>query len=108
MSQAVFLAQANDPLLTGAPSNFKVHALRRTPDGNKTLRRISPRRRRTRPAGNAGSWALLAVDMVTPYIDNQPLLVANTPETREYRMSFWDSGEANGDWTAVVKVTVGA
>jgi hypothetical protein len=51
---------------------------------------------------------LLAVDMVTPYIDNQPLLVANTPETREYRMSFWDAGEANGDWTAVTKVMVGA
>jgi hypothetical protein len=56
---------------------------------------------------NAGAWALLAVDMVTQYIGNQPLLVANTPETRGYRMSFWDSGEANGDWTPVVKVMVG-
>ena len=44
---------------------------------------------------------------MTPYIDNQPLLVANTPETREYRMSFWDGGEANGDWTDVAKVMVG-
>jgi hypothetical protein len=56
---------------------------------------------------NGGAWALLAVDMATPYIDNQPLLVANTPETREYRMSFWDAGDANGDWTDVAKVTVG-
>ena len=29
-------------------------------------------------------------------------------ETREYRMSFWDAGEPNGDWTDVAKVTVGA
>jgi hypothetical protein len=57
---------------------------------------------------HAGAWGLLAVDMVTPYIDNQPLLVANTSETRDYRMSFWDSGEATGDWTAVTRVMVEA
>jgi hypothetical protein len=34
--------------------------------------------------------------MVMPYIDNQPLLVANAPETREYRMNFWDADDANG------------
>jgi len=38
---------------------------------------------------------------------NPPLMVANSPETRIYRMSFRDGGEANGDWTDVVKVTVG-
>lgn len=26
------------------------------------------------------------------------MLVSNTPETREYRMSFWDKSEANRDW----------
>ena len=62
---------------------------------------------------NAGAWALLAVDMATPYIDNQPLLAANTPETRALfpvkgRMSFWDAADPNGDWTAVAKVMVGA
>jgi len=41
-------------------------------------------------------------------LDNTPLLAANTPETREYRMSSWNKGEANGDWTAVQKVMVGA
>jgi len=50
----------------------------------------------------------LAIDTETPYLDNTPLLTANTPETREYRMSSWNKGEANGDWTAVQKVMVGA
>jgi transcriptional regulator with XRE-family HTH domain len=38
--------------------------------------------------------------------DERPLLVAGTPEVREYRMRFWDKGTPNGDWTDVVKVTV--
>ena len=33
--------------------------------------------------------------MVTPYIGDQPLLVANTPETREYRMRSWDTRTAS-------------
>ncbi len=57
---------------------------------------------------NGGAWNFLAIDTVSPYLDNAPLLVANTPETREYRMSFWDKGAPDGDWTAVQKVTAGA
>lgn len=57
---------------------------------------------------NGGAWNFLNTDMVTPYDDKQALLVANTPETREYRMSFMDAGDQNGDWTMVMKVTVGA
>ena len=34
------------------------------------------------------------------------VLVAGTPEVREYRMRFWDNVTPNGDWTDVVKVTV--
>jgi hypothetical protein len=56
---------------------------------------------------NGGAWAFLAIDTETPYLDHAPLLAANTPETREYRMRFWDHDEANGDWTGVAKVTVG-
>jgi hypothetical protein len=37
---------------------------------------------------NSGAWALLAINTETPYLDNTPLLVANTPEMREYRLSF--------------------
>jgi hypothetical protein len=39
-------------------------------------------------------------------MDERPLLVAGTPEVREYRMRFWDKGTPNGDWTDVTKVTV--
>ncbi|MDP1589076.1 MAG: hypothetical protein Q8M07_15100 [Prosthecobacter sp.] len=53
-----------------------------------------------------GAWEFLAIDTESPYIDERPLLVAGTPEVREYRMRFWDKGTPNGDWTDVVKVTV--
>jgi hypothetical protein len=55
--------------------------------------------------GNGG-WEFLAIDTESPYDDERPLLAANTPEVREYRMRFWDKGTPNGDWTDVVKVTV--
>jgi hypothetical protein len=53
-----------------------------------------------------GAWEFLAIDTESPYTDERPLLVAGTPEVREYRMRFWDKGTPNGDWTDVVKVTV--
>ena len=56
--------------------------------------------------GVNGVWEFLAIDTESPYIDERPLLVAGTPEVREYRMRFWDKGTPNGDWTDVVKVTV--
>lgn len=55
-----------------------------------------------------GNWEFLAIDTVKPYIDDRPLLTANTAETREYRMRWWDKGQANGDWTAVQSLAVGA
>lgn len=54
----------------------------------------------------AGGWEFLGIDTESPYTDERPLLVAGTPEVREYRMRFWDKGTPNGDWTDVVKVTV--
>ena len=57
---------------------------------------------------NVGAWGFLAIDTESPYLDHTPLLVAGTPETREYRMRFWDHGDANGDWTMVEKVMIGA
>ena len=47
-------------------------------------------------------------DTESPYVDARPLLVAGQPETREYRMRFWDKGTPNGEWTDVAKETVGA
>jgi hypothetical protein len=32
--------------------------------------------------------------------------LANTAETREYRMRFWDEVQPNGDWSLVQKITV--
>jgi hypothetical protein len=52
------------------------------------------------------AWEFLAIDTESPYMDERPLLVAGTPEVREYRMRFWDKGTPNGDWTNVTKVTV--
>ncbi|MBI3852105.1 MAG: hypothetical protein HY298_17745 [Verrucomicrobia bacterium] len=57
---------------------------------------------------NNGAWEFLGIDTETPYDDERPLLVANTAETREYRVRFWDKGAPNGDWSPVQKVTVGA
>lgn len=55
---------------------------------------------------NGGAWEMLAIDTESPYADERPLLVAGTPEIREYRARFWDKGEANGEWTDVARVTV--
>lgn len=52
-----------------------------------------------------GDWEFLAIDTVKPYLDERPLL---TPGTREYRLRWWDKGEANGDWSPVQSVMVGA
>lgn len=56
--------------------------------------------------GATGVWELLAIDTESPYLDERPLLVAGTPEVREYRMRFWDKGTPNGPWTPVAAVTV--
>ena len=53
-----------------------------------------------------GDWEPLAVDTESPYDDERPLLAADTPELREYRMRFWDKGTPNGEWTGVAKMTV--
>ena len=55
---------------------------------------------------NGGAWEFLGIDTESPYTDERPLLNPAAPEVREYRMSFWDKGTPNGDWTAVEKVTV--
>ena len=55
----------------------------------------------------SGGWEFLAIDTLTPYDDDRPLLVAGTPEVREYRFRFWDKGTPNGEWTPVEAVTVG-
>jgi hypothetical protein len=56
---------------------------------------------------NNGAWEFLAIAMVKPWYDERPLLDPSTPEIREYRMRWWDKGQANGEFSPVQKVTVG-
>ena len=56
---------------------------------------------------NNGTWAFLAISMVKPYLDIRPLLDPLAPEIREYRVRWFDKGEANGEHSAVQRVTVG-
>ena len=56
---------------------------------------------------NQGDWEFLAISMLKPWLDTRPLLDPLLPEIREYRLRFWDKGDANGEHTAVQRVTVG-
>ena len=57
---------------------------------------------------NDGSWEIIGIAMQKPWYDERPLLVANTPESREYRLRWWDKGSVNGELTPVQRVTVGS
>ena len=56
---------------------------------------------------NQGDWEFLAISMLKPWLDTRALLNPLLPEIREYRLRFWDKGDANGEHTAVQRVTVG-
>lgn len=53
-----------------------------------------------------GAWALLAIDLSSPYLDARPLLVPNAPEVREYRLQYYEAESPVGDFTAIESVTV--
>ncbi len=55
-----------------------------------------------------GAWEFLGIDTDAPYDNERALLVANTAETREYRMRFWDKGAPNADWIPARRMTVRA
>lgn len=55
---------------------------------------------------NGGAWEFLAIDNAKPHFDERPLLVAAVPETREYRLRFWDKGEANGIYSPGQSISV--
>ncbi len=56
---------------------------------------------------NGGEWGLLGHYTQKPVYDDRPLAVPGTPESRDYRMRWWDKDEANGEWSAVQTVLVG-
>lgn len=54
-----------------------------------------------------GPWELLGADTEKPYVDASALLVAGQPETREYRLRWYDDDAPHGDWSPVQKVIIG-
>ena len=56
---------------------------------------------------NGGAWELLAIDLSSPYLDERALLVPTMPETREYRLQFYEGSAPTGDFTPTQSVTVG-
>lgn len=54
----------------------------------------------------AGAWEFLSISTKSPYTDSRALLNPAQAEVREYRAMFWDSGQPNGEWCDVAKVTV--
>lgn len=56
---------------------------------------------------NGGAWELLGIDLSSPYLDARALLASPTPESREYRLRFFDGSAATGDYSATVSVVVG-
>ncbi|MDD5034944.1 MAG: hypothetical protein PHE55_09320 [Methylococcaceae bacterium] len=56
---------------------------------------------------NNGAWEFLAIVTGKPWFDERPLLDPNVPEIREYRLRWWDKGEAHGEFSPVQRVIVG-
>ena len=54
----------------------------------------------------AETWAFLAIDTDSPYLDNRPPLTPGQSEWREYRARYWD-GTPVGDWSGAVRANVG-
>jgi hypothetical protein len=51
------------------------------------------------------TWASLAFDTNSPYVDGRAPLVAGQPEQRRYRARFVDNDVPVGDWSDTVEVT---
>jgi hypothetical protein len=56
---------------------------------------------------NNGAWSVLGIAVLKPWYDERELLVTDVAEIREYRLRWWDKGEAHSDYSPIQKVTVG-
>jgi hypothetical protein len=56
---------------------------------------------------NAGIWEHVGHYTQKTIYDERPEAVAGTPESREYRMRWWDKDEAHGDWSQTQTVFFG-
>ena len=57
---------------------------------------------------NNGLWLPLDHFTQKTVYDERPLAIPGTPESRDYRMRWWDKDQANGEWSAVQTVLVGS
>ncbi|WP_295446709.1 hypothetical protein [uncultured Thiodictyon sp.] len=57
---------------------------------------------------NQGDWLPLGHFTQKTIHDDRALVVAGTPESRDYRLRWWDKDEAHGEWSLVQTVLVGA
>jgi hypothetical protein len=55
-----------------------------------------------------GDWESLGIDTASPFTDARPLLAPGQPETRDYRLRFYDDDVATGEYTPIASVIVGA
>ena len=51
------------------------------------------------------TWTDLATDNFSPYVDNRPPLVADTPEERRYRAAYTDNDLVTTGWSDTLVVT---
>lgn len=59
---------------------------------------------RSQRAGET-TWTDLAVDTVSPYVDNRAPLVADTPEERRYQAAYMDADLITTLWSDTLVVT---
>ena len=57
---------------------------------------------------NNGLWLPLDHYTQKTIYDERPLTIPGTPESRDYRMRWWDKDQAHGEWSAVQTVLVGS
>jgi hypothetical protein len=58
----------------------------------------------SRRTGETG-WTSLGTDNFSPFIDDRPLLAADKPEVREYRLRYILRDEPVGDWSDIISAT---
>lgn len=56
--------------------------------------------------GGEKDFSYLGNNTRRPFVDDRPLPNPEQPEVREYRLRFWDKGEAIGEWSQVQKITL--
>lgn len=50
-------------------------------------------------------WSFLGIDLHSPYVDTRPPAQPATPETREYRLRYYDADAPTGQWSDTISAT---